>query len=102
MLLLVLAIVVALIARRLRFPYTLALVLVGLLLGFVHVDPQLHLEPDLVLLLFLPALLFEGAWNVDMRALRANLPFSCSSCAVDLTTSIPVIVSASPAFITPN
>jgi CPA1 family monovalent cation:H+ antiporter len=71
-LLLVLAIVVALIARRLRFPYTLALVLVGLLLGFVHVDPQLHLEPDLVLLLFLPALLFEGAWNVDVRALRAN------------------------------
>ena len=72
MLLLVLAIVVALIARRLRFPYTLALVLVGLLLGFVHVDPQLHLEPDLVLLLFLPALLFEGAWNVDVRALRTN------------------------------
>jgi CPA1 family monovalent cation:H+ antiporter len=71
-LLLVLAIVVALIARRLRFPYTLALVLVGLLLGFAHVDPQLHLEPDLVLLLFLPALLFEGAWNVDVRALRAN------------------------------
>jgi CPA1 family monovalent cation:H+ antiporter len=71
-LLLVLAIVVALIARRLRFPYTLALVLVGLLLGFAHVDPNLHLEPDLVLLLFLPALLFEGAWNVDVRALRAN------------------------------
>jgi CPA1 family monovalent cation:H+ antiporter len=63
---------VALIAQRLRFPYTLALVLVGLFLGFVHVDPQLHLEPDLVLLLFLPALLFEGAWNVDVRALRAN------------------------------
>ncbi len=62
----------ALIARRLRFPYTLALVLVGLLLGFIHVDPQLHLEPDLVLLLFLPALLFEGAWNVDVRALRTN------------------------------
>lgn len=72
MLLLVLAIVVALVARRLRFPYTLALVLVGLLLGFVHIDPHLHLEPDLVLLLFLPALLFEGAWNVDVRALRAN------------------------------
>jgi CPA1 family monovalent cation:H+ antiporter len=71
-LLLVLAIVVALIARRLRFPYTLALVLVGLLLGVTHVDPNLHLEPDLVLLLFLPALLFEGAWNVDVRALRAN------------------------------
>jgi CPA1 family monovalent cation:H+ antiporter len=71
-LLLVLSVVVAMIARRLRFPYTLALVLVGLFLGFVHVDPQLHLEPDLVLLLFLPALLFEGAWNVDVRALRAN------------------------------
>jgi monovalent cation:H+ antiporter, CPA1 family len=69
-LLLVLTLMIALVARRLRFPYTLALVLAGLLLGKVHIFPDVALNSDLVLLLFLPALLFEGAWNTDVRALR--------------------------------
>ena len=66
------AVTVALIAGRLRFPFTLALVLVGLLLGFVRVLPELQLQPDLVLFLFLPALLFEGAWNLNTQALLAD------------------------------
>lgn len=67
-----LAVTVALIAGRLRFPFTLALVLVGLLLGFFRVLPELQLQPDFVLFLFLPALLFEGAWNLNTQALLAD------------------------------
>src|SRR5579885_31428 len=66
-LLVVLTLIVALVARRLKFPYTLALVLAGLLLGEVHL---FTLGPEVVLFLFLPALLFEGAWNTDVQALR--------------------------------
>src|SRR5262249_3662260 len=57
-------------AQRLRFPYTLALVLVGLLFGSLGFLPSVPLSPDLVLFIFIPALLFEGAWNVDARTLR--------------------------------
>jgi CPA1 family monovalent cation:H+ antiporter len=71
-LLLALSLAVALAARRLRFPYTLALVLAGLALGVLHLTPDVRLEPDLVLLIFLPVLLFEGAWNADVSALRAD------------------------------
>jgi CPA1 family monovalent cation:H+ antiporter len=71
-LLLLIALGVALVARWLRFPYTLALVLVGLALGIFGVAPNLNLNPDLVLFLFLPALLFEGAWSIEVSALRAN------------------------------
>lgn len=71
-LLVVLALVIAFVSRRLKFPYTLALVLAGLLLGLLHLIPDLRLDPDIVLFLFLPALLFEGAWNIDTRALLAN------------------------------
>lgn len=67
-----LAVTVALIAGRLRFPFTLALVLVGLFLGFFRVLPELQLQPDVVLFLFLPALLFEGAWNMNTQALQAD------------------------------
>jgi CPA1 family monovalent cation:H+ antiporter len=63
---------VALVAGRLRLPYTLALVLVGLLLGSLGALPELHLEPDLVLFIFIPALLFEGSWSIDVARLRGN------------------------------
>lgn len=70
--LLTITLVVSLIARRLRLPYTLVLVLVGLAIGFSPLVNGVILDPDLVLFLFLPALLFEGAWSVDVKKLIAN------------------------------
>lgn len=70
--LLAVALIVALLARRLRFPYTLALALVGLALGALHLLPAIELQSSVTLFVFLPALLFEGAWNIDMPALLAN------------------------------
>lgn len=66
------ALVVALLARRLRFPYTLALAIVGLVIGLLHLAPSVSLDPQVALFIFLPALLFEGAWNIETPALLAN------------------------------
>jgi CPA1 family monovalent cation:H+ antiporter len=71
-LLLIVTLVVALISRRLNLPYTLVLVVVGLIIGISPLLPNLHLDPDVVLLLFLPALLFEGAWSMEIKALVAD------------------------------
>ena len=71
-LLLVVAVVVALISRPLRLPYTLVLVVVGLITGVSPLLPDLRLNPDVVLFLFLPALLFEGAWSVDVKHIMTN------------------------------
>jgi CPA1 family monovalent cation:H+ antiporter len=71
-LLLVVTLAVALVARRWRLPYTLVLVVVGLALGFAHVLPQARLDPAVVLAIFLPALLFEGAWSAEAAVLRAS------------------------------
>ena len=70
--LLVVSMAVALASRRFRIPYTLALVFVGLALGFFGALPHLQLSPDAVLFLFLPALLFEGSWTVNTEALVAD------------------------------
>ena len=64
--------IVALTSRRLRLPYTLLLVLVGLAIGILPIFIQVHLDPNMVLFLFLPALLFEGAWNVEIEHLVAD------------------------------
>jgi CPA1 family monovalent cation:H+ antiporter len=62
---------VAVFVERVKLPYTIALLLAGLL-GFQRGFHDIHLTPDLILLVFLPALLFEGAYHVRARRLWEN------------------------------
>jgi Na+/H+ antiporter len=61
------------IARRIGVPYPTLLVLGGLGLAFVPALPRIQLEPDLVLFVFLPPLLFAAAVESPRRDLRANV-----------------------------
>src|SRR5947207_167903 len=70
--LLIVTLIVALLARRVRIPYTLLLVIVGFVVGLMPFLPHEHLDPNLVLYVFIPALLFEGAWNADLERLEAE------------------------------
>jgi CPA1 family monovalent cation:H+ antiporter len=63
-LLFVIATAVAIGARRLRVPYTVALVLAGLGLGFVGLFTPPNLTQELLYTVFLPGLLFEAAFHV--------------------------------------
>ncbi len=72
-LLLLIASGVAMAAKWVRVPYTLLLVIVGLVISPMHFLPVVHVSPDLILLIFLPALLFEAAWNLKLEHLRENL-----------------------------
>ena len=60
-------------ARRLGVPYPTLFVLGGLGLALVPALPKIVLEPDLVLLVFLPPLLFTAAVDTPVRELRTNL-----------------------------
>jgi monovalent cation:H+ antiporter, CPA1 family len=64
-LLLTVAMGVALLARRLRLPYTVALVIAGLALGTAHLMPPPQLTRELLYSVFLPGLLFEAAFHLD-------------------------------------
>ncbi len=60
-------------ARYLRVPYPILLVIGGLALGFVPRLPSIVLEPDLAFALFLPPILYAAAWLTSWREFRANL-----------------------------
>ena len=60
-------------ARWTGIPYPVLLVIGGLALAFVPGVPRLELEPELILLVFLPPLLFRAAFETSLRDLRANL-----------------------------
>ena len=55
----------ALVAKKLRIPYPVVFVLGGLVLALIPGVPTIRLEPDLVFLLFLPALIFGDGWTTD-------------------------------------
>ena len=57
-------------ANWLEVPYPIPLVIGGLVLGLVPGIPDIQLDPDLVLLVFLPPLLYSSAFFADLRALR--------------------------------
>lgn len=73
-LLLALAVVVALVvtaARKAALPYPILLVIAGLAIGYAGF-PRIVLEPELVLVVLLPPLLFSAAWQTPIRDFRAN------------------------------
>ncbi len=99
-LLFIIASAVAVAARRWNFPYTVALVLVGLVLGSLHVLNAPRLTHDLLFLVFLPGLIFEAAYHLDFDALwRDRVPiFSLVIpgviTAIGLTATLLVVVSS--------
>lgn len=91
-LLLLCAGIFAIIFKRLRFPYTIGLVLVGLGLGGAASNieglaflGQLHFTPNIVLYILLPTLVFEASLNIDTRLLMKNL--------------VPVVLLAAPGLV---
>ncbi|MBF2090708.1 MAG: sodium:proton antiporter [Synechococcales cyanobacterium K44_A2020_017] len=68
-------------------PYTLLLVIVGL--GLAVVDVRLvNLSPELILLIFLPPLLFEAGWNLNWSYLRKDLVPICLYAVVGVMISV--------------
>ncbi len=88
--LLLIAILIATAVKYVRFPYTIALVLVGLAVGLSGIFPPIQLTKELVFTLILPPLLFEGALAMDLGELRRNLRPILSLATAGLVVSILV------------
>jgi monovalent cation/hydrogen antiporter len=65
-------VILTVLAKRFRLPYPIAFVIGGVCLAFSRNLPHPHIEPDLILLLVVPPLLFSAAWTTDWYALRRN------------------------------
>jgi monovalent cation/hydrogen antiporter len=73
------------IAWRTRLPAPLVLLAIGIVLGYIPALGEVTLPPDLVLFLFLPALLYWEAINTSVREVRRNI-------RVVLLSAIPLVV----------
>jgi monovalent cation:H+ antiporter, CPA1 family len=79
---------VAMLTRRLRMPYTVGLVLAGMVLYFSHIHIKWHLSKELIFTVFLPPLVFEAALFISWREFKKDLPL------VALLATVGVVLAA--------
>src|SRR3954463_281099 len=82
-------------ARVLAVPYPIFLVLGGLAIAWIPGIPNPELEPDLVLLIFLPPLLYSASFFTGLRELRENVrQISMLAIGLVLATALAVALVA--------
>ncbi|MCK5024462.1 MAG: cation:proton antiporter, partial [Thermoplasmata archaeon] len=64
--------IVAILAKQIRFPYTITLVLAGIVVAIFGLEAPFELGYDLIFHILLPPLLFEGALHMRLSHLRDN------------------------------
>ena len=98
--LLLIACLSAIAFKKLKFPYTIGLVIIGLVLsGLANQIPALEvintfkLSEELILFIFVPPLIFESALNMDSRLLVRNLAPILTLAAPGLLISTAIVGS---------
>jgi CPA1 family monovalent cation:H+ antiporter len=86
--LLLIAAVVAMLARRFHFPYTVGLLVAGIGITFLPSPPTIPLTKELIFSGLLPPLIFEAAVSLHWRELRKVMP------VVLLLASVGLVLSA--------
>ncbi|MCK5650032.1 MAG: cation:proton antiporter, partial [Gemmatimonadetes bacterium] len=79
--LLLIAVATQAVTKRIKIPFTVALVVVGIgVAQLAHFGPEflgpletLRMPPEAIFFIFLPTLVFESSFNMEARALRENL-----------------------------
>src|SRR5579862_8641299 len=87
-------VILTVLAKRLRIPYPIAFVIGGAGLAFTRHLPHPHFDPELILLLVLPPLLYSAAWSTDWYEMRRNArPISLLAIGLVVATMVVVAVT---------
>jgi len=87
---LLLAGVVAMLTRRLRVPYSVGLVLTGIIVSLFPFFTDVPFTKELIFNVFLPPLVFEAALQIDWKELRRELPVILMLATVGVCLSLGV------------
>lgn len=85
------AAVTAVVVRRLRIPYSVALVVLGLVAGAVLPAGAITVTPELVLLVLVPGLVFEAALRLELSELRQTFGWMVLLAAPGVLVSAAIV-----------
>lgn len=91
--LLLIAAVVSMLARRLRLPYTVGLVLAGVAVALLPFPLEATLTKDLIFTAFLPPLVFEAAFQMPWNKLKKDLPVTLTLATLGVVLSAAVVTA---------
>ena len=88
--LLLIAAIVAMAARRLRVPYTVGLILTGIILAITPFPSDIEITKELIFTILLPPLIYEAAIYIKWQELRRDLPVILTLAGVGVLVSAAV------------
>ncbi|HEY3404615.1 MAG TPA: Na+/H+ antiporter [Ohtaekwangia sp.] len=88
-----LAVVTALaeVTDKIRIPYPILLVLAGIGIGFIPGLSTIHLDPEIVFLVFLPPVLYAAAWSTswpDFKSAKRPITLLAIGCVIFTTCAV--------------
>ncbi|MCZ8354364.1 MAG: Na+/H+ antiporter [Cyclobacteriaceae bacterium] len=92
--LLTLVAILAQFTDRIKIPYPILLVLVGMMLGMLPGLPVIPLAPEVVFLIFLPPILYAAAWTTswaDFKAAKRPITLLAIGCVIFTTCAVAVV-----------
>jgi Na+/H+ antiporter len=60
-------------ADKVKLPYPILLVIVGVAIGFIPSMSEIEINPEIIFLIFLPPLLYDASFNISPKHFRTNL-----------------------------
>lgn len=60
-------------AGKTKIPTPMLLLIAGILIGFIPAMPEIEINPEIIMLLFLPPLLYDAAFNISFPQFKTNL-----------------------------
>lgn len=93
----ILAIVIGLsaFADKIKLPYPILLVIVGIAIGFIPTMAEIEINPEIIFLIFLPPLLYDASFNISPKDFKTNIN-TISTLAISLVflTAVGIAVVA--------
>lgn len=94
-------ITVSALSERMKLPYPILLIIMGMAVGFIPAIPDVELSPDIVFLLFLPPLLYDAAFNISYKSFRTHFN-TITTLAVSLVFLTAAAIAAVAHFFIPG
>ena len=101
LLLMLVAVALGWVARHFKFPYPIALVIGGLALGLIPKLPTFPFDPQLILVLVLPPILYQAALLTSWSDFKANIR-PISLLAIGLVIATTLVVGAALKLMVPD
>lgn len=88
-----LAVITALaeITEKIKIPYPILLVLAGIAIGLFPGLPDIHMDPEIIFLVFLPPILYEAAWSTswsDFKKAKRPITMLAIGCVIFTTCAV--------------